>query len=89
MSSSWAPSSGRTPTRVARSQITVARATRRTDRLDPQRERLDQWTAALSRGDDDEVDRLVSQSRVERVRATPPAHALGRPVRADADGETR
>ena len=37
------------------------------NRLDPRRETIDRWSAALARGDDAEVDRLVRQSRIDRV----------------------
>lgn len=36
---------------------------------------LDRWSAALARGDDAEVDRLVQQSRTDRVRVA--AEQLG------------
>jgi hypothetical protein len=36
-------------------------------RLDPRRDAIDRWSAALVRGDDDEVDRLVQQSRSGRT----------------------
>lgn len=37
-----------------------------TDRLSSPRNTLDHWGAALARGDDAEVDRLVRQSRIDR-----------------------
>lgn len=37
------------------------------NRLDPRRDTIDRWSAALARGDDAEVDRLVRQSRIDRV----------------------
>jgi hypothetical protein len=37
------------------------------DRLDSQRDTIDRWSAALARGDDAEVRRLVSQSRSDRM----------------------
>lgn len=36
-------------------------------RADPRRATLDRWSAALARGDDAEVDRLVRQSRMDRA----------------------
>lgn len=39
----------------------------RVERVDLQRELFENWRAALARGDDAEVDRLVRQSRIERV----------------------
>ena len=37
------------------------------DQLDPRRDTIDRWSAALARGDDAEVDRLVRRSRMDRV----------------------
>ena len=39
---------------------------RAVDRPDTRRETIDLWSAALARGDDAEVDRLVRQSHVDR-----------------------
>lgn len=43
---------------------------RRLERGDPRRHVIDAWRAALDRGDDVEVDRLVRQSRIDRRRST-------------------
>ena len=40
---------------------------REVDQLDPRRDAIDRWGAALARGDGIEVDRLVRQSRVARI----------------------
>ena len=37
------------------------------NRIDPRRGTIDRWTAALARGNDVEVDRLVRLSRIARV----------------------
>ncbi len=37
------------------------------DRRTPRRVAIDRWSEALARGDDIEADRLVRQSRIDRV----------------------
>jgi hypothetical protein len=37
------------------------------DRLNSRRDTLDHWSAALARGDDAAVERLVQQSRIDRI----------------------
>jgi hypothetical protein len=37
------------------------------DRPRPRRDIINRWSAALARRDDDEVDRLVQQSRIDRA----------------------
>ncbi len=37
------------------------------DLLDRRRETIGHWTAALARGDDAAVERLVRQSRIDRI----------------------
>lgn len=57
--------------------------------LDPRRDTLDRWSAALARRDDAEVNRLVRQSRTDPMRLLASEQVGAMPERGDLDVDDR